>query len=173
VRTKEGRKRSALLFGSVIAGVAVVILGEGVAGGNAGTKQMVVTALSILAGILLAIIAVAGDPALLYPGSHRIASAHQKQIKAVLKRYKCLFYCYLATITFAVVSTALDQVHRYAAFAHWFERITLGLGACVLVLSFGLPNAMTETQISRLDGEVERRKKEERDEAKSMPEHPF
>ena len=160
-----------MFLGSVTVGVLVVVNGEEVVGGNAGTLQMLVTAFSVLTGILLAIIAVSGDPSLLIPGGHRIAHAHRKQLKTVLLRYKCLFYCYLATITLAVTATALGQIHQYSAYAHWIERVTLGLGAFALCLSFGLPAAMARTQILRLDGEVDRRRKESR-EADDFPENP-
>ena len=157
--------------GSVAVGVLVVVLGGKVVGGNTGTLQMLVTAFSVLTGILLAIIAVTGDPSLVIPGGHRIAHAHREQLKAVLQRYKYLFYCYLATITLAVTATALGQIPRYAAYAHWIERVTLGLGAFALYLSFGLPAAMARTQLLRLDGEVDRRKEMAKD-VDDWPEDP-
>ena len=168
---KQRFLKVAVFSGSVAVGVLVVVFGGEVVGGNAGTLQMLVTAFSVLSGILLAIIAVSGDPSLVIPGGHRIAHAHREQLKTVLQRYKCLFYCYLATITLAVTATALGQIHRYSVYAHWIERVTLGVGAFALCLSFGLPAAMARTQLLRLDGEVDRRKEMARD-VDDWPENP-
>ena len=72
--------------------------------------RILATALSILAGILLAIITMLGDPRSLYPGSWRVASVHRRQIRHALNRSAMLFWLYLAVIGLAFGATLLRGV---------------------------------------------------------------
>ena len=126
--------------------------------GNVEALRILVTAFSILAGFLIAIITMAGDPKMLYPGSWKVASAHRRQIKRALNRYRWLFYVYLAVITLAFAAALFGKVAAQCPVMYWLERCALSLGVAALFWSFGLPTAIIRIQLDRLSGEVDDRR---------------
>lgn len=117
------------------------------------------TAFSILAGFLIAIITMAGDPKMLYPGTWKVASAHRREIRRALTRYQCLFYVYLTVIVMAFGAALFAKVAADFPVVRWMERVALSLGVAALFWSFGLPTAIIRIQLDRLTGEVEDRRK--------------
>ena len=85
-----------------ILGLLVILLtlvfGESLTRGNKDALNIMVTVFSILAGIMIAVITVLGDPSALYGGSWRIANAHHREIRRRLGRLALLFYVYLMVI---------------------------------------------------------------------------
>lgn len=130
--------------------VIVMVFGERLASGNIQTIQMMVTAFSVMTGVLMALITVSGDPSLLYPGNARVVERHGKQSQAALLGYKLLFYAHLAAMTSSLVTATLVHMCPKATLTHWFERWTFGVGAAALFWSFGLPNAMVKAQVAKL-----------------------
>ena len=122
--------------------------------------RLLVTILSILAGFLLAVIAILGDPRSLFAGSWRVASAHARQIRRVLGRSVLLFYVYLATIAAAFLSTIVGQYGVDAAYERWGKHLALCFGCASLIWSCGLPTVIKKTLVDRLGEEVDERKKE-------------
>jgi len=145
-----------LLVGLVIAGTWV-FFGGALVQSNFEALRILVMAFSILAGFIIAAITMSGDPKLLYPGSWRIASAHARNIRTALLRYKLLFYVYLSVIFLAFLATLFGGNPVYAPCVVWLERIAVGVGLAALFWSFGLPTSIIRTQTDRLDEEVRRR----------------
>lgn len=159
------------LIAFVVAGLilltGLLYLGPPENGTNGPALQMLGHALSILAGILLAIITMMGDPRNLYRGSWQIASMHRHQIRRVLDRSLLFFWLYLLTITFAFVAVVLgeytsDVFDSYLV--RWMKHVALSLSSVALLWSFGLPVIIRRAQLHRLDVEVDRRKDEAREE---------
>lgn len=123
--------------------------------------RLLVTILSILAGFLLAVIAILGDPRSLFSGSWRVASAHARQIRRVLDRSVLLFYVYLATIAAAFISTMVGQYGEDPTYERWGKHLALGFGCASLIWSCGLPTVIRKTLVDRLRDEVDERKKED------------
>ena len=153
-------------FALAIAGLgllaALLYLGPSANGSSDTALRMLATALSILAGILLAIIAMLGDPRSLYPGSWRIASAHRRQIRHALNRAAMLFWLYLAVIALAFGATLLEAYAPSLIDSRWMKHCALSLGSVALLWSFSLPWVIRKAQLARLDDEVERRRKQAR-----------
>ena len=152
-------RRTGLVLVGLLAAVSTLLFGRSLTEGNIEALRILVTVFSILAGILIAVITMLGDPRALYPGSWRIASAHRRNLRRVLSRYQCLFYVYLAVIALAFVGTLFGRISCETEFARWFGRVALSLGAGALVWSFGLPAAIIKAQMERLDEEVRKRRK--------------
>ena len=150
--------RVVLLLLGVAVFAAVLWRGGSVTDGNTEALRILVTSFSVLAGMLIAIITVLGDPQALYPGSWRIASAHRRRIRYALFRYELLFYVYLVVIALAFAAALLGKIASDAAIARCFERVALSLGAGALVWSFGLPAAIIRARMERLDEEVNKRR---------------
>ena len=121
------------------------------------------TALSILAGILLAIITMLGNPRNLYPGSWRVASAHRRQIRYALNRSAILFSMYLSVIATAFGAHLIEAYAGPAIDVRWVKHIALSVGGMALLWSFSLPWVIREAQLARLDDEVENRKRRRRE----------
>ena len=139
--------------------VALLYVGPSAKGTSDTALTILATALSILAGILLAIITMLGDPRSLYPGSWRVASGHRRQIRHALNRAAMLFWVYLAVIALAFGSTLLEAYAPSVVDARWVKHVALSLGSMALLWSFSLPWVIRRAQLERLDDEVERRRK--------------
>ena len=148
----------------ILVGAAAMILtlynGDRFAQNNADALRILIMVFSILAGILIAIITLIGDPDSLYGGSWRIASIHRRQILRRLRRYRILFYVYLMVITLAFCTTLLrgPEPNPLSGISAGCERFALGLGVGALVWSFGLPSAIINAHKERLNQAVEGRK---------------
>lgn len=153
-------------FALGVAGVgllaALLYLGPSASNTGDTALRILATALSILAGILLAIIAMLGDPRSLYPGSWRVASAHRRQIRHALNRSAMLFWLYLAVIALAFGATLIESYAPSAIDPRWVKHFALSLGSVALLWSFSLPWVIRKAQLERLDDEVERRRKQTR-----------
>ena len=123
------------------------------------------TALSILAGILIAVITMLGDPRRLYPGNWRIASAHRREIGQALNRFAMLFWLYLAVIALALIAAMLEGYVPRAFdvdWVIWVKHVAISIGCVALLWSFSLPAIIRKAQLTRLSEEVEKRRRQGR-----------
>lgn len=120
--------------------------------------RILATVLSILAGFLMAVITMLGDPRAVYYGSWRVASAHRRQIRNALRRFTMLFYVYLVAIAAAFAAALFEEYTACAMYTPWVRHVALSLGVAALVWSFGLPVVIYRTQLNRLDEEVNTRR---------------
>lgn len=74
---------------------------------NSQAESIFVTVYSVLAGFLVAVIAVLGDPALLPSGNWQRAENHREAIEGRLIRHTWLFALYLMTIAVIFASALL------------------------------------------------------------------
>lgn len=156
--------RVALLLVGLVTGLGIFFLFGTYIDGNIDAFRMLITLFSILAGFLITIMTITGDPRSLYAGSWRTASMHRREIHRALVRYKWLFYVYLTIIGLTFLATLFerpvsdDTMCIVETLGKWFGRSALGLGMAALIWSFGLATALIHVQVDRLDEEVERRK---------------
>lgn len=150
--------RLALLASGMAAGGAMLRWGHTLTDGNSDALRVLVTAFSILVGFLIAVITMAGDPRTLYPGSWRVASAHQREIRLALRRYQLLFYAYLTVILLILLSQLFGRLAVETPAVLWLDRASLSLGVAALIWSFGLPTRLIRVQMDRLQDEVDNRK---------------
>ena len=152
-----------LLFG-LVTGIGVFYLFGTHIDGNIDAFRILITTFSILAGFLITIITITGDPRSLYAGSWRTASMHRREIHRALVRYKWLFYVYLLVIGLTFLATLFgnpiaDDTNSIAeVLGKWSGRSAISLGIAALIWSFGLATAIIQVQVDRLDEEVENRK---------------
>ena len=121
---------------------------------------MLANALSILAGFLIAVIVMLGDPRSLYRGNWRIASAHQREIRHALNRAALLFCIYLVVIAFIFAASLLEAYTSATICSRWMKHIALSAGGTALFWSFALPLVIRKAQLNRLDEEVQDRKRQ-------------
>jgi hypothetical protein len=159
MKKRLSRRKVASLITALIASLLVARYCQPLIHGNEAAINIIVTVFSILAGFLVAIIAVVGDPALLPPGNWRVAELEREKLDRRLTRHKALFMSYL--ITLGLVFLSLLAAKSVPSLGHWLERIFLFLGTLAFLYSLKLPGALIETQRERIDLVIEQRRSEE------------
>ncbi|GJM12778.1 MAG: hypothetical protein DHS20C12_11810 [Pseudohongiella sp.] len=139
-----------------IVAVTVAVLAQPLIHGNSDAVNLIVTVFSILAGFLIAIIAIIGDPGLLRPGSWRAAEVDRPRLVGKLIRQKWLFHLYLLTLTLIFASTLVPE--SYPLVVSWTERAFLCLGSFAFLLSFQLPGTLVQIQKDKIDAHIEYRR---------------
>ena len=152
------RRLTSLLFGSGVS-VCVFLLmwNYEQEWSSKESLQVLIRVFSILAGVLIAMIALNGDPIGLRSANWRIASAHRHQIKIRMRRYVLLFYVYLIFIALVFCTSLLSEIgmSSFARYSRICEILALSVGCGALVWSFGIPGAIIKTHMERLDEAVQ------------------
>lgn len=142
---------------ATVLSVLVGYFGQPLIHGNDQAINVIVTVFSVLAGFIVAIIAVVGDPILLPPGSWRAAELARDQLNNRLIRHQYLLVGYL--ITLALIFFALLVAKAFPACSTWLERLFLFFATFSFVLSMRLPGALMQAQRERIDAVIEHRRR--------------
>lgn len=153
--TLEGKKLKIGILAFMLASFASYY-GQPLIHNNAQAISLITTVFSILAGFLVAIIAITGDPALLPPGTWRAAEMEREKIGRRLIRHEWLFTLYLATLCLIFISLLLQKVCPQITI--WLERIYLFFGVLAFSLSLQLPSVLIKIQRERIDSVIEHRR---------------
>ena len=156
MKQKLDWKRTILLLTGGGIGIFAGLYGQPLIHGNDQAAQVIVTVFTVLAGFLVAIISIMGDPSVLLPGSWRIASKQRSAMRRRLQRQRLLFYVYLVTLGLIFATMLVRDVAP--AVTAIFERAYLGLAVAGFIWSLGLPSALMSIQEQRVDAAVEARK---------------
>lgn len=151
----------ATFFLSVAISAAAAYYGQPFISGKTDAINVLVTIYSVLAGILIAIITLIGDPSVLdTDGSWRRTYLSSKLPKVRLLRLKLLFQAYLLTLLFVFLSYLVPK-DIFPILRIWTERSFVFFATFALLSSFRLPGAVVEVQRARLDKKItEQRKKD-------------
>lgn len=128
---------------------------------NEQALNVIVTVFSVLAGFLVAIIAVVGDPALLPPGSWRAAEQERDKLNDRLVRHKWLFLLYLITLALIFISLLFKSAAQCESLVLWVERTYLFFGSLSFTLSLTLPSSLMKVQRERIDAVIEHRRSQD------------
>jgi hypothetical protein len=143
---------------AVAAGVLGAAYGQCLIHGNDLAINVIVTVFSILAGFLIAIMTIMGDPGIFGSRSWRANEKNRRKIFNQLVRQKWMFYLYLITLglifTASLIETILPNV------LIWVERIYLGTAITAFILSLGLPSALMNIQLARQDDLIREKRKD-------------
>lgn len=126
--------------------------------GNQDAINVIVTVFSILAGFLVAVITLVGDPMTLPIGSWQVAELGSKNTRNRLIRYKLLFILYLSTLALIFISMLLKS---YPEFQYYIEIIYMFIASAAFIISFRLPSALMNLQEKRIEQEIEGRREKE------------
>jgi hypothetical protein len=161
---KLDKKLISLTVLAALLGVAGAYCGQPLVHGNDQAASIIVTVYSILAGFLVAIIAIIGDPLLVPPGSWRIAEGNREKTVQRLTRHKHLFYIYLLSLGLIFAAALVKDTHPQCT--AWLERAYLFFSIFAFALSLCLPGALMRMQQERVDHIIETRRRK----TKSPPE---
>lgn len=134
-------------------------MGQPLIHGNQDAVNVVVTVFSILAGFLVAVITLVGDPKSLPSGSWQVARLGSDLTYNRLIRHKWLFKGYLTTLFLIFLSIVVKN--KFPTTQVVLEYIYMFFAAISFFLSFKLPSALMELQKERIEHEIEERRKGE------------
>ena len=152
------RKKVLFALFSVAFGLFAAIYGQPLIHGNEQAISVIVTVFAILAGSLVAIIAVTGDPMLFSPGTWRLAQVESEQISNRLIRHKWLFFLYL--ITLGLIFLSILTKTNYPGTSIWLERVYLFFCTTAFIWSLCLPFYLIKIQKERIANLIKLRRKE-------------
>ncbi len=143
---------------------------------NADSMNALVSIYSILAGFLIGVISLLGDPMLIPKGSWRIAQASSQNTAKSLSSTKILLYIYLITLLMiflhkivfsynGVLPTDMAFKNEMEKMLQWFgnykdviDTIILFFAMLAFLFSFKLPSKLYEIQRLRVENEIEVRR---------------
>lgn len=146
------------IFVLVIASAAIAYYGQPFINKNDAAVNVLVTIFSVMAGFLVAILAIVGDPLLLPEGSWRLAELTRKKIQYRLIRHKMLFELYLWSLAFILLALLFRNINLVLTI--WLERIFLFFSTMAFIVSFRLPKVLMEAQSQRIEAIIEQRRAE-------------
>lgn len=123
---------------------------------SAAALAGIVSVFSILAGVLVAVISIIGDPSMLLTGNWRVGYVHAEQTQIRLARYAHLVFLYFLILVFVLAATIVkdNQIKEMDA----LFQILMGLTAFALILSLPLPYTLMAIQKERMREEVKGRR---------------
>ena len=141
---------------AILIAIPAAYYGQPLIHNNSEAINIIVTVFSILAGFLIAIVAIVGDLFLLLPGTWRAAEQERGKLTRRLVRHKWLFLLYLVTLVLIFVAVLIKATNE--AVSLWLERAFLFFAACSFFLSTILPGSLMKVQRERIDAVIEHRK---------------
>ena len=149
-----------LLF-SLAAGLSCVAgwYGQPLVHGNAEASRIIVNVFSILAGVLITIMTLLGEPSLYRGRSWRADAVRRSNVYRRLVRQKLLFILYLITLALVFVSNLFKGEYSELPILRYIEIAYLSLACLAFILSLTLPARLTNLQLARFDEMVEARRK--------------
>lgn len=133
---------------------------------NSDALVTAVTVLTVLAGFMIAIITIIGDPAGIPEGSWRTVHVRIDNIERSVIRHAALFVLYLLAIGLVFSASVLKKVPDDIVSDYQKSLIDYGflfVGATSFFLTFALPFSLAKIQIQRI--KIERDRRLERGEA--------
>lgn len=151
-------RRAATGLGVVLIGACGAYVVQPLAHGNDDVINIIATIFSILAGFLVAIITLVGDPSSLPKGSWRIAQLASKRTKRRLVRNYWLFMCYLVALVLTLATLLIGKLGGTVLLV--FEYLYLFFAIVGFLFSFFLPAHLMKMQKERIEYEIQARRAE-------------
>ena len=147
-------------------GIAVILWGcigsyfaKPLVEGNQDAINVIVTVFSILAGFLIAVITLVGDPKSLPSGGWQSARIGSDLTYNRLTRQKWLFYIYLIALVLIFASMLIKG--KFKDVNDLIEYVYLFFATVAFALSFKLPSTLMELQRERIEQEISQRRRAE------------
>jgi hypothetical protein len=127
--------------------------------GSKDAPSILATILSILAGFLVAVMAIVGDERTLRGKNWRQDTFYLGEVRRQLLRHRVMFYLYLSVlILIFLCSLSNDWPARIQA---GIERLVVFASVFALLLSFRLPGELTTRQVDLLQRMIDARRTEQ------------
>ncbi len=129
---------------------------------NSDLITIMITVFTVFAGFLVAIVTVLGDPSLVPGDGWRSIESRREGLLDRLVLHSWLFVLYLVAIGFLFCGALIEKAPTAVVTENvklWIDRAYLFFGVSAFAMSFALPWALLTIQTSRLDEEIERRRR--------------
>lgn len=148
--------RGVYIIGTVAVSIGVAVSFPEALMQSTGALEGIISVFSILAGVLVAVMSIIGDPSMLLTGNWRLGYEHAKDIQKRIGNYANLIALYVVTLIGVLVAILLKEsgVEGY----RWLYATVLGLTTCGLLLSLPLPYSLMQIQKERMSEEIKRRR---------------
>ncbi len=153
--------RHAYFIFSIAISMVIGWYGQSLIHGNNEAIGIIVNVFSILAGFLVAIITLLGEPSLYRGKTWRSDAVKRSNVYNRLVRHKWLFITYLLVLGLVFLTTLLTKKYPNHEAIIWLEHVYLGLATFAFMMSLALPSRLMNLQLARFDELVESRKKGE------------
>jgi len=150
-------KRTAFITFALIAGCISGWFGQPYIHGNERAISVIVNVFSVLAGFLVAVMSIMGDPTGFVARSWRFAEMARPSVYAKLLRQKYLFILYLLVLSLITIESLIEK--QFPATATVLEQIYFGAAVAAFILSLGLPSALMRIQMDRHNEMIEIRRR--------------
>lgn len=140
------------------AGVLAGWLGQPYIHGNNDAIGVIVNVFSILAGFLVTLMTLLGDPGMYRGRTWRSDAAKKSSVYRRLIRHKWLFILYLSVLGLIFITTLIFKSAPDSSFVLWMERVYIGLAAVAFLLSLALPQRLMNLQLAKYEELIEIRR---------------
>ena len=123
---------------------------------NSDAATILATVLSILAGFLIAVMAIVSDERALRGKNWRQDTFYMGEVRRQLVRHRMMFYLYLGVLVLIFIGSLKLEWWNWCQV--WCERSMLFLAMMALLLSFRLPGELTTRQMDLLQNLIAARK---------------
>lgn len=148
------------LFAAVIAvSAGVGWYGQPFVHGNDEARGVIVNVFSILAGFLITVMTLLGEPGLYRGRTWRSDAVKRSNVYQRLVRHKWLFIAYLIVLALVFLTTIVAKRNPDAAAVTYLEGLYLGFATFAFIYSLMLPSRLLNLQLARFDELVESRRK--------------
>jgi len=150
-------KRSIFIGVAISVGLVAGFFGQPYIHGNERAIGVIVNVFSVLAGFLVAVMSIMGDPTGFVARNWRFAEKARPAVYSKLLRQKYLFILYLVVLSLITIESLIEkQLPRIACI---MEQVYFGAAVSAFILSLGLPSALMKIQMDRHDEMIEMRRK--------------
>lgn len=151
--------RVGIFVATAAASVAVGYYGQPFVHGNDEARGVIVDVFAILAGFLITVMTLLGEPGLFRGRTWRSDAVRRSNVYQRLVRHKWLFVTYLLVLGLVFITTVVAKKYPADIAVVRLESIYLGLAAFAFIYSLMLPSRLMNIQLARFDELVESRKK--------------
>lgn len=146
---------------AVIASVSGAIgwYGQPFVHGNDEARGIIVNVFSILAGFLITVMTLLGEPGLYRGRTWRSDAVKRSNVYQQLVRHKWLFISYLIVLALVFVATIVTKRAPDSRGEACLESLYLGFATLAFIYSLMLPSRLLNLQLARFDELVESRRK--------------
>ncbi|MBL0845111.1 hypothetical protein [Pseudomonas mediterranea] len=128
---------------------------------NSNALSVLVTVFSILAGFLVAVMAIVGSERALKGRNWRQDTFYLIKVKQDLQRHAALFYLYLQVLALSFLATLKFEWPEIVQIS--IETVLLFLACLAMLLSFSLPGQLTRRHLSDLEFAIKMRRDKDAD----------
>lgn len=157
-RTRVDWLRLIFFSCSLAAGCVAGWFGQPYIHGNNDAVGVIVNVFSILAGFLVTLMTLLGDPGIYRGRTWRADAAKKSSVYRRLIRHKWLFILYLSVLGLIFVTTLIFKTIPDSPVVLWMERLYVGLAAVAFLLSLALPQRLMNLQLAKYEELIENRR---------------